>query len=429
MAKLRRLGEIAQMYLQNHLRNKAAEQNARFISERQTEQAYLDDYLQRSRSMDEDYSDMFSSAAKDPALALRLSRSSHPEFRDLAPNDNEMGAEVSKSISGAQNEFQLPTPEDVINQRRAVGPIEDLGGITGLLQQRNARENEFGLQRESEMDRAFATAQGEAYNTGMGQEQALAENHPAVLGREKLEGEQENQLRLGLEKSLTPIMVNRAGQTAGATTTANLTAQANFQDPSLDPLAHQIMDNPDLLTQINPENKFKLLKRMSQIGLESPTVATRSTQHMIEDAEHALDIVTKNQAGLEGRYGVPSLSDPGSLTRMIPGAGGAASGSAAADFGAAVESLVASLTLPRLQVMRGFGHLSDNDMKVLTAAGTRLQGRLSDKAAQNELAIVRQVLDTARQRAGLPARQDMVGGNNPVLESGRSKLEMLRNAR
>lgn len=84
-------------------------------------------------------------ARSNPAIAQQMARQGitglgTANIADLLPTESDMGAEASKLIAETTESTKMPAIEDIIGARRAAGPIEDLGGITGLLQQRGAKK-------------------------------------------------------------------------------------------------------------------------------------------------------------------------------------------------------------------------------------------------------------------------------------------------
>ena len=99
---------------------------------------------------------LFGKALEDPEQAKRLSRSGllggsrdigggvgvwgEPDLSGLFRTEAEQEAPVRRKIGEATDLSKLPSTEDVIGLRAAEGPIETLPGLTGLLQQRGAKE-------------------------------------------------------------------------------------------------------------------------------------------------------------------------------------------------------------------------------------------------------------------------------------------------
>ena len=82
-------------------------------------------------------------ALDDPEQARRLSRSGllgDLDISGLFRTEAEQEAPVRRAIGEATDLAKLRTPEDVVSLRAAEGPIETLPGLTGLLQQRGAKE-------------------------------------------------------------------------------------------------------------------------------------------------------------------------------------------------------------------------------------------------------------------------------------------------
>lgn len=143
MAKRRKLGralagaaegasDVLQLLLQNKLIGDRQEAVRKMIedSQRITEKATTDRQL-------------LGKALEDPEQARRLSRSGMLGDFDLSGlfrTEAEQEAPVRRAIGGATDLAKLPSTEDVIGLRAAEGPIETLPGLTGLLQQRGAKE-------------------------------------------------------------------------------------------------------------------------------------------------------------------------------------------------------------------------------------------------------------------------------------------------
>lgn len=349
----------------------------------------------------------------------------------MIPSQETMEAPGREQIRSAKTQGEIPDIQTLIAERAARGPITELGPLTGTLRSRTSRLDQIGEDQSFQDDRVLAMEQGKAYESGVGTERATAEAHPAVMGREKAELEQktgiENKARLDLERGLSPILVNRAADQ----TTANLRATSDFQmqDPALKALARQVLTNPETLDKLNAADRGKVLRVIAMDP--DPSVVTlkqQSSKGIIEAAANALKNV-RNHPGLPGAVGMKGPSSAfGLFNNPI-------SGTDARDFVNYFDQLKSSLTLSRLDILRGLGHMSDTEFATAGKSATSLDRSMQEGTFAGELDTVDQALRRAWERAGLSPQDfpdsgaSMVPQVTPQLESGRSKLEIMRNGR
>lgn len=420
MAKLRNLGRLAQTLLQYRLRSQLQEEDNEQIGLRQAGNSLIDDFYQRGRMAEEKDNDMFSAAARDPRLAERLFRAGDERFASLGRTQNEMDNPVAKTIGGAKTEFELPTREDVINLRRGEGHIEDLTGISGLLEQRNAKVDEFSRQRELGLDRAGTEAELTALGTGRGEETATAEAHPAVMGRLGDKIGVENKGRVNLERSLSPIFVDRAGDEAYSRSMGTSEAQLEFEqnDPRLDKTAAVVIDNPDLLTQFPAQERARLIRHIATTSNEQ--LANRR-QNAAKQAIMDSVMAVKELETTPGFAGAVGAKGPSSLFGILDEP---LAGTDAAGYTNRFNKLKATLTLPNLEKMRGFGQVSVVEFKTVGDAASAINRSSPEKMFKVDTATLKEGLKRTWQANGLdPAEFDAIMG---TASDASTRLQQLR---
>ena len=132
-----------------------------------------------------------------------------------------------ESLMKAKTQVDVPSFESMIADVAGRGAgIRDLSPLNQLGQLRTQRLGEIDRAQELEMDRGFATAKGNAYNTASGTNQAANEQFPIELQQKLQEGQQANTLSLDKETAMNPILASRAGMTTAATQAAQFSPEA-----------------------------------------------------------------------------------------------------------------------------------------------------------------------------------------------------------
>ena len=106
----------------------------------------------------------------------------------------------------------------------------------------------------------------------------------------------------------------------------------------------------------------------------------------------------QSHPGLAGAVGAPELVSPGSWPRLV-GLSPAA-GSAAAGAQQEMNHLIALLTAPRLELMRGLGAMSEREFEGMRATASKLGTNLSDAEYRAELGRLLETTRSARARIG-----------------------------
>ena len=444
MAFRRQLGNLAGTLLDYRLQRRAAEDQNRMVSERQQELAQLQDMLRQAQAKDARDQALLQQGLAKPEQFEALGRAGMTEVAGLpieglrTSRGEAMGA-AGKEIAGTKDRMSLPTDMDIemSNQGRPGFPSKDPTAIETLMAQRNAKKGQFDAADAFDTEKKGEDALATALGRGMGEEEATATAFPAALQRKGQEGRQAAGIdvdkhrqtsgidlanSLSRERQLTPIMVERAGATAGAAEQAKSVASAN--DPMIQNLAEQVLANPDLLQGQNmtPTIKGQVLAALKDTGFRS--VQKQTAQKMLSTAWEALQQL-KTAPGFEGAVGAKG---PSSLFGAL---GTPLSGTKAGDYANKVDQLTASLTLPRLELLKGLGHMSDLEFGTVAKAVTSLKRNLSEPAFQAELANLEKGLADSMNAAGMSVPQ--IPGTpkvaSPALESGRQKMDLLRRGR
>lgn len=139
-------------------------------------------------------------------------------------------------------------------------------------------------------------------------------------------------------------------------------------------------------------------------------------------ASNALEAIgeLEKASGVRGIFGAPQLTSPGSWVRLV--GMDPIAGSDAADAKVKLDRLLSLITLPELQNMRGLGAMSDREFATISKAATTLSTKMSDRAAANELARLKQAFEAMRAgQAGTPVG-DIGGasGNGTVTVGGQT---------
>jgi len=225
VAKLRRLGNIAEMFLRTHLADRANEQESERVKQRQLEVAgYNRDAIAQQAEQDR-IKEFLSAGLKDPKQFELMDRAGMM-MGDIAPKsfrpaDEKILAQLGAGYATAK-EDELPTDLGIENQLRTQWGGEEMAkNPNNLLPLMNARDS-----RQASLE-GLATTQAErkgeesrltAYGTATGNEQADAENFPAKLERD-----------LEAYRQQSPLEAQRAGMTAGASAAAQQPYQIQME--------------------------------------------------------------------------------------------------------------------------------------------------------------------------------------------------------
>jgi hypothetical protein len=169
-------------------------------------------------------------------------------------------------------------------------------------------------------------------------------------------------------------------------------------------VAKMVIDNPDLLAQLNPTARTAVLQEIARGGDEFRPGKQKLLDRILQETEDAIAALQQHP-GRAGGVGMPSIMDPGSLPRMV--GMGATAGSDAAGFSKALDNVKSLLTVPRLDLMRGLGPMSEREFAAMQASATKLDPSLKETEFIAELQRLLESTQTARSanRGGAAPRQ------------------------
>jgi hypothetical protein len=160
----------------------------------------------------------------------------------------------------------------------------------------------------------------------------------------------------------------------------------------LDAVAAMVMDNPDLLKQFTAKDRGALLKHIAISGDKFPNQRQAKVRDL---SQQALSTITQMESlgGMSGAVGAKGASSLfGVLDKPLPG-------TAAADYVRYIETLKSQLSLPKLELMKGMGAMSDREFKTISDAATALDTSMSESAFTKELDRVKTTLNEIVKRA------------------------------
>ena len=208
------------------------------------------------------------------------------DLAQFRPPDSALTAPLYETISKGKTQVDVPTEDDIVSYFRGrnldtdpvISGFEPLQGAENLpfvlegaygldqdappalqqaLDQREGKLSSIDSAQELEMDRELAMARGTAYNTGMGTEQATAENFPAVLGRETQAFQNETQNEIG--RATNPDFMEaqqglNQAETFGSTFgTQDATLQPGFIDARVDEANRKARGAAEAQAQFRPQ--------------------------------------------------------------------------------------------------------------------------------------------------------------------------------
>lgn len=249
MARLRNLGQMAQILLQARLRSKAQEDS----DERQLANSkILADYSSGLRSQERDDQfdlDTTKLALGDPTggIAQRMG------LNKLVPSQAQRQAPLMTEIGQADSMEKLPSKETFLARLAATpGGINSLPEFTQGLNAIDSQKEKIGLQQEQAMDRTGATAYQQSFNQGKGTEAATADAFPAKLERDVKAFERMTPLELGRlrqeegikaqidlkkQKDLYTFQLAQAGRMEEAKQLSQMTTDASVSISAIQELA------------------------------------------------------------------------------------------------------------------------------------------------------------------------------------------------
>jgi hypothetical protein len=293
---------------------------------------------------------------------------------------------------------------ETLGQRKTEASMEDARAKAGLRENQRQFGETLGLnvKKLGEDTRQFDTKLGEdsrQFDTGLEfkkgettRDQGNTERGFGLKERELSERERANRAGESLDRM-------RVGAVGGPTK----------DSAQLDAISDMVLQNPDLLDKMTPTDRTRVMGHIATTKEGAlPNKRRDSARAMLEEAQRTIKQL-KTMKGREGAVGMPALTDPGSWPRLF--GADAAPGSDAANYATYLETLGSQLTLPRLDVMKGAGALSDADVKMLKGSASSLSSRLSDPQFLSELDNVDTAVASALQRMG--SGGGAPGGSDP----------------
>lgn len=240
MPKLRRLGNMAQFFLQSHLADQKLHEENDLITQRQTDLARLNDQLREAGANDMRDQNTLDKMLGDPSgrIAEGLLKSGRSRIGGYDPSNfiqTNNTAPGMADLAKAKAQADVPDPSVMLGQMIGPGkkltnlnPVSQLLGVKdpatgdGVVGARQQTLDKISNDQQGEMDRKNAESFGSAYNSNMGTEQANAQNAPAQTARKITDT---NLVESGTRKERTATAGSIAGAQAGAA--------AAFQKPDI----------------------------------------------------------------------------------------------------------------------------------------------------------------------------------------------------
>lgn len=274
---------------------------------------------------------------------------------------------------------------ETLGQRKAEATAEDVRAGKRLAFDKTAHGENLGLNiRRVEQD---ATQHGDR----MGLEREGLEFRKGESTRDQGNKDRSfglDQLVAGSNIKHQRAMEGIAGQKAAGASGMN--------DPQLGALSEMVLNNPDLLDKMTPTDRTKVLKHIATAKDGAfPNKRAESMRSMLDATDKTVQQL-RTMKGRGGAVGAPALDDPGSWTRLM--GRDPMAGSDAANYTAAIDQLKSQLTLPRMEMMRGLGAMSEKEFETLTRSATSLGTDLSEEQFAQELENIASTLTAARQR-------------------------------
>lgn len=144
------------------------------------------------------------------------------------------------------------------------------------------------------------------------------------------------------------------------------------------------------------------------------TASAGRQESVVEIAQSALDTIEtlRTTPGFAGAVGAPSVMQPGSWSRAVglpP-----APGSASASYAPYISALKSQLTIPRMQMIRGLGQMSDREFRTMSDSVSALNENMSETQFLQELRSIETALHKVTQAPARPSPSQMPGGPVPV---------------
>lgn len=171
---------------------------------------------------------------------------------------------------------------------------------------------------------------------------------------------------------------------ANARPSASTSPVTPEQAKELDAVAEMVIADPDRLKDFNPTERGKILRHIASSGSGS-RIENMRKERASQNQREALEalIALRDMPGMAGAVGAPSLTDPGSWKRFFSDE--AAQGSPARAYQEQLKRVTSALTMPRLELMRGTGPLSNADLEMLAKSATSLSTAQDEGAFTGEI--------------------------------------------
>lgn len=277
---------------------------------------------------------------------------------------------------------------ETLGQRKTEATAEDLRAKAGLRENQRQFGETLGLnvKKLGEDTRQFDVSAGEnrrQFDTGLEfkkgeavREQGNTERGFGLKERQLTEEERANRAGEGIARS-------RVGG-AGAKTTEQL-----------DAISEMVLQNPDLLKDFTPTDRSRILGHIATNKDGAlPNKRAESMRSMLDTSLTTIEKLKK----MPGMAGAVGAKGPMSLFGLLEKP---AAGSEAADYASHVDTLKSQLTLPRMEMMRGLGAMSDREFKTLSDSATALNRDMSETEFARELANIETALAGVRERLGV----------------------------
>lgn len=136
--------------------------------------------------------------------------------------------------------------------------------------------------------------------------------------------------------------------------------------------------------------------------------ANANASSAIDDALSTISVL-KNSAGKSGAVGAKGAT---SLYGILDKPMG---GTESSDFAAYFDALKAQLVLPKLQMLRGLGAMSDREFATLSSAATALNRDMTEESFDRELSKIEQSLASTKERLAQGG-----GGSAPIIQRNKT---------
>ena len=423
MPSLRRVGNAlsntGDMLLQHVLRLRAQQEESSLVAKRQQELAEQQNAFRAAQAEDARRQQSLQQVLGDDSglVAQRLAGAGEQWARDYVPSGHQAASKIGAKIGGMKRE-ELPTDVGLEESLRSAPGGEDYAkdprAVKYLIDQKGARQAMLAQNAATEATEAGAKSEAMGYGQMKGTNTAKNENAPI---------EQAN--AVAKEKALNPVLISRAAGEASVRQAAETKGAADRERQSWE-LAAQ---NPVIAGMAEQVIAGTPLKDVPAAHRGYVMAALRSTKYAPasrQKAKEILDIgftslqrMKGNPEGLEGFTG----NVLGDLGQRNPFTGTPYGGSPAADFMSNFDQFKAASALDKIDFIRGMGHMSDADMKIINQAGTHLQQLMGTPAFASGMAEVEAAMLRAYQRMGV--EPPMGAFQNTPAQSADQKWNML----